>query len=204
MKNKYKHPFNHENVKIVSETRLSSGYLKLKKLVLKHTLFSGGESEELHREVLHRGIGVGVLPYDPQTNQVVLIEQFRPGALLARHGSPWLLEIIAGMLDAGETPERVAHREALEEAGLNLKNLQLILDYLVSPGASSERFVIFYAEVDLSHYQEGIFGLAEEGEDIQVRVFPFEQAWEMFEQGVIHNAHTMLALQWLKLHKLNK
>ena len=139
------------------------------------------------------------LLYDPYLDKVVLIEQFRVGAL-ADTESPWLIELIAGLLGPEETPEALVVRETKEEADLEILNLHFICQYWVTPGFSSEQVTLFCAKVDAAK-AAGIHGLAEEGEDIRVMVVTPEEAYEAIEKGQIKNAPTIIGLQWLKLNK---
>jgi ADP-ribose pyrophosphatase len=139
------------------------------------------------------------LPYDPVEDKVVLLEQFRPGAILEDQ-SPWLLELVAGMNDEGETPEGVARREAIEEANLELGELEKICEYLVSPGGTTEKVYLYCARVSVQGVG-GVHGLAEESEDIKVHTVPFSEAFKLVETGVINNAPAIMAMQWLALHR---
>jgi len=127
-----------------------------------------------------------------------LIEQIRIAALDTSE-SPWLLEIVAGMIEEGETPEEVARREAQEEAGLIVGRTKPVLSYLASPGGTTERSSILVGEVDATTAQ-GIHGLADENEDIRVHVMSREQAYQWVNEGKIDNAASVIALQWLQLH----
>ncbi|MFK8081521.1 MAG: NUDIX domain-containing protein [Granulosicoccus sp.] len=164
-----------------------------------HDLHGGGSSGIVHRELFVRGNVVGVVPYDPVTDRVVLLEQFRIGAMY-QTPDPWMLEIVAGMIDTDETPEQVAIREAHEEAGLQLADIQLVMQYLASPGASTEEVFIYYAETDLSDVG-GYHGLADEDEDIRVMVVSAQEAFELVDKRVIKNAVSLLGLQWLRLKR---
>ena len=175
------------------------GFYQIDSIVFKHDLHQGGSTQSVQREMFVRGNVVGVIAYDPKADKVVLLEQFRIGAM-HQEPDPWLTEIIAGMIDPGETPEQVAIREANEEAGLQLDNVRLVSHYLASPGTSTEEVFIFFAETDLSNIG-GHFGLAEEDEDIHVTVVCAEAAFAMIDQGVIKNALSIIGLQWLKLHR---
>ena len=139
-----------------------------------------------------------MLPYDPVRDQVVLLEQFRIGAVDGQH-SPWLLEMVAGIIEPGEQSAAVIQREAVEEAGLTVGRSRFALSYLVSPGGTTERIDVFIGEVD-SSLASGLHGLADEGEDIRVHVVSREQAYRWVEEGRIDNAATVIALQWLQLH----
>jgi len=175
------------------------GYFRIDKYKLRHRRFAGGWTEPFYREVFERGHAAAVLPYDPLRDEVVLQEQFRIGALEAP-GSPWLLEIVAGIIDAGESAEEVARREAVEEAGLQLQDIHHIQDYLASPGGTTERVSLFVGRVDSSN-AGGIFGLAVEAEDIRVRVLPFEQAMAELAGRPINVASIVIAMQWLALNR---
>ncbi len=188
-----------EDVQILERRACYQGFFRLDCYRLRHRLFQGGWSRVLALECLERGDAAAVLLYDPKPDQVVLIEQFRIGALKAPEG-PWLLEVVAGMIEPGETPEEVARREALEEAGCEVQRLWPIASYLVSPGGTSERIHLFCGLVDASR-AGGIHGKAEEGEDIRVHAVPFEKAWGWVEEGRIQSATPLIALQWLALHR---
>ncbi|WP_082880402.1 NUDIX domain-containing protein, partial [Oleiphilus sp. HI0128] len=140
-----------------------------------------------------------VIPYDPMEDKVVLLEQFRPGAILEDQ-SPWLLELVAGMNDEGEHPENVARREAQEEARLELGELEKICEYLVSPGGTTEKVYLYCAKVSVQGVG-GVFGLAEEDEDIKVHCLDFEAAYKLVENGTINNAAAIMGLQWLALNR---
>lgn len=174
-------------------------FLVIDQLVLQHRLFAGGMSGPINRELCMRFRVGALLPYDPKLNQVVLLEQFRIGAL-EDETSPWLIELVAGILtDANESLTELVRRESQEEAGLTIEALQPICDYWVSPGASAERVALFCGKVDASK-AAGIHGLAEEHEDIFVHTVAVEEAFAAVRQGRINNAATIIALQWLELN----
>jgi ADP-ribose pyrophosphatase len=166
---------------------------------LKHKLFAGGWSPEIKREFFERGHAAVLLPYDVKNDTVVLIEQFRFGAM-AGEKSPWLFELVAGIIEQDEVAEQVAKREAFEEAGLTVKSCQFMLNYLVSPGGTTEQVDLFIANVD-STVVGGLYGLAHEGEDIRAHIVPRETAYQWVKEGKIYNAATIIALQWLELNK---
>ncbi len=181
------------------ETPVYQGFFNMFRLRLRHTLFRGGWSGELTRELFHRGTCVAVIPYDPSSDAVVLIEQFRVGALKYK-SDPWLLEIVAGAVEEGESPQEVAHREALEEAGCKIKHLIRVGEFFTTPGGSSERITLFCGIVDASGLG-GFHGLDEEDEDIRVDVMSFDEAWALFENGAIDSAIPIVALQWLAMNR---
>jgi ADP-ribose pyrophosphatase len=186
-------------VEIFEKTVGYQGFFRLERYRLRHRLFSGEWSRELVREVFERGHAAAVLPYDPVRDQVVLIEQFRIGALEAP-GGPWLLEIVAGVIDAAETPEEVIRREAIEESGCTIQEIVPICEYLVSPGGTSERLTVFCGKVDASGVG-GTHGLADEGEDTRVVVLGFAEAVAHLQAGKINAAAPIIALQWLMLNR---
>jgi len=185
-------------VEIVDKTVCYDGFFRLERYRLRHRLFSGAWSRVLTRELFERGHAAAVLPYDPALDAVVLVEQFRIGALEAP-GSPWLLEIVAGIIDPGETPEEVVRREAVEEANCQIEALIHIYDYFVSPGGTSERISLFCGKVDAIG-AGGLYGLEAEEEDIRVTVVPFAEAIAQLHAGKINSAAPIIALQWLQLN----
>jgi ADP-ribose pyrophosphatase len=142
---------------------------------------------------------VAVLLYDPDADKVVLIEQFRVGAV-ANPDQAWLVEIVAGGIDGDETPEQVAIREAKEETGCDILELKLIKRFYTTPGGSSEQISLFYGRVDSTHIG-GIYGLDHEDEDILVYIKDFNEAFQMVEDGQIESGIPIIALQWLALHR---
>lgn len=187
------------DVKIIERKSVYEGYFRLDRYLIQHRLFNGGFSKTLAREVFERGSAAAALLYDPLLDQVVLIEEFRIGALTDPE-SPWLLEVVAGILNTDEKSEAVITRETKEESGLEILNLHFMYHYWVSPGASTEQLTLFCAQVDASK-ASGIHGLEEEGEDIRVLAIPFEEAYQALEKGKIKNAPTIISLLWLRLNK---
>ena len=193
--------FSQEDMEIVAEKTLYKGFFTLKQIQFKHKLFAGGESEIVTRELLIKGAASAVIAYDPKADSVVLVEQVRIGA--AYHPepmrSPWLLELIAGMVEKDEKPEEVALRESKEEAGITVKNLTHCLSVWDSPGGTVERLHLFVGKVD-STQAKGIHGLADENEDIRVHVVKREQAYQWMCEGKIDNGIAVIGLQWLQLN----
>ncbi|MCE9787695.1 ADP-ribose diphosphatase [Shewanella chilikensis] len=193
--------FTKEDVQVLGQRTLYRGFFRMEEYRFRHRLFAGGWSEEVSREVFERGHAVVVLPYDPKEDKVVLIEQVRFPALETSE-SPWLLELVAGMIAPGEVAEDVAKRELLEETGLNSSAISAVSSYLSSPGGCSERFYFYWAEVDSSK-ANGLHGLAEEHEDIRLHVLSRADAYAKVLSGEIDNASTVLGLQWLQLNYQN-
>jgi ADP-ribose diphosphatase len=188
-----------DDVEIREKRTVYQGHFRIDRYRLRHRLHEGGWSAEMSREVFERGHAAAVLPYDPIRDEVVLIEQFRVGAYAAGK-SPWLVEIVAGIIDPGETPEEVVRREAREEAGLEVGALEPIADYLSSPGGASESVVLFCGRVDTAK-AGGVHGEPHEGEDILVRVHSFAEVDRMMRTASLSNAVTLIAVQWLALNR---
>lgn len=193
--------FSQDDCKIIAKEPLHQGFFKVDRFDIQHQLFAGGHTETFSRELFERGEAAAVLIYDPLKDVVVLTEQFRIGAAFdEEQASPWLLEVVAGMVDPGEQADEVARREAQEEAGCIIKDLIPISSYWSSPGGTSEKIHLYCALLD-SEGVGGIHGLDHEQEDILVRLIPFEQAYAGIASGEINNAATIIALQWLKLNQ---
>jgi len=181
---------------LIEQCNLYNGFFKLQNYRLKHQLFQGGWSDEFNREILQRGDAAGVLLFDPKTDQLVLIEQFRAGAIDS--GNPWIMEVVAGMIEAEETPQQVVERESLEESGSSIKGIKLIQQYFSSPGGTSEQIWLFVGEIDIHEIAE-YAGLENENEDIKVHAVAVSKAFDWLNSGKINNAMTLIALQWLQL-----
>ena len=116
--------FGLDDVEIISEVDAYKGFYTLKNYQLRHRLFAGGWGKPVQREVVWRIPAVAVLLYDAAADAVVMIEQFRVGAMQHEHG-PWQLEMVAGLIDTDEAPEQVAARECQEEAGVQVAPQQM-------------------------------------------------------------------------------
>ncbi len=188
-----------KRVEILEQEPLYQGFLGLKRFRLRHGLFAGGMSATLVRERVESYRAASVLLYDPDRDRVVLIEQFRIGALEAGEGA-WLLEVVGGIIDADDAAEAVARREALEEAGCRIDELVPIQRFYVSPGYTSEQISLFCGRVD-SAGAGGIHGLADEGEDIRVVVMDAGDALDELGDGRANSTSIVIALQWLALNR---
>lgn len=191
-------PFTSDDVDLQSEEICYDGFFQVKRLSLRHRLFAGGWSEVMQRELFTRRAVGAVLPYDPVRDEVVLIQQFRVGALDQKN--PWLIELVAGITEPNETVEAMMHREAQEEAGIQLHEMVKLYEYWVSPGGSAEKLTLYCGRVDAT-LASGIHGLADEHEDIKVVTMSAQQAIDATKTGVINNAATIIALQWLASNK---
>ncbi|MCK5166823.1 MAG: NUDIX domain-containing protein [Rhodospirillaceae bacterium] len=195
--------FKADDVEVVEKNRVWDGYFKLDKYILRHTLHGGGTSGEMSREIFERGHAAAAILYDPHIEKLVFIEQFRPGAFAAlkspwfdeKEFSPWLLEIVAGIIDEGETPEGVIKREAIEEANCHVLDMVPITHYLVSPGGTTESMFLFCARINAAD-AGGIHGLTEEHEDIRVLSVDVAKALKWIDEGRFVNSMTLIAMQW--------
>ncbi|MGB0188284.1 MAG: NUDIX domain-containing protein [Aequoribacter sp.] len=194
----YSPQYTRADVEILEQDWVFRGYFGVRQVILRHRKFDGSWSEAITRELFERGDAVAVLPYDVARDELILIEQFRPGAL-NDGGSPWMLELIAGVVEPDESDSEVAHREALEEAGCTLDKIELIATFYPSAGACTEQIRCFVGRVD-SAPERGVFGLDEEHEDIKVHRVSCEQAFAMLHDNKVNNGHTLIALQWLALN----
>ncbi len=189
---------NDSNFKLLRKDALYQGFFKLERYRIKYKQFDGKWSEEFDREIFERGNAAAALLLDPTRELLVMVEQFRPGAIPSEQ-NPWLLELVAGIIESNEQPEEVIPREGFEEAGCEVTRVQKICEYLVSPGGTTEKIWLYLGEVRAENLPE-YAGLEEEQEDIKVHQIPVNQAFEMLEKSQINNAMTLIALQWLKLN----
>lgn len=193
-----------EDLQIINKETVYQGHFELQKITFRHKLFSGKMSSDVVRELLIKGEAAALIAYDPKLDNVVLIEQVRIGAYdSAQKKSPWLLELVAGMVDKGnERPAEVAIREAKEEAGLEVTDVQHALSVWDSPGGQLERLHLFLGLIDSTQVKSGeVHGLLEEeNEDILVHVVSRSQAYQWVEDGTIDNVIAVIGLQWLQLN----
>ena len=187
---------------IVNQRSLYQGFFKLCEVEIEHELFAGGDNLLIKRELLDRHHAAGILPYDPVRDEVVMIEQFRIGAAGQRSEGPWLIEVIAGYREAGEAPQQVVEREAVEEADCRVTDIEPICRYYSSPGNCTEQIHLFVGRCE-SAGLGGVhgLGLAHEGEDIRVHVLTSQTAFEWLDSGRIDNAMSIISLQWFRLNR---
>ncbi len=198
----FKPRFNKDNVTIHSKERVYKGFFAIDMYEVSYDTFKGGRTKVLKREIFERDANaVAILPYDKNTDEVVLIEQFRPGAL-NDSTSPWLIEIVAGMIDEGESEIDACLRELKEEAlmQINKDDLHLVNRVYPSPGGTSEQVSVFIASVDCSHIQS-YGGLESESEDIRIFKVKADLAFEMVKKMRICNCASIVALNYLQHYK---
>lgn len=173
---------------------------RIDELKLQHERYDGTMSPEITRLVFERGDSVAMVLHDWEKDTILLCEQFR-AATLARD-SGWIVEVPAGLVEAGEDPKECAQREAIEETGYAPRVLERIACFYPSPGGSSERIHLYYAEVSLEDRVGSGGGLALENEDIRLIQLPLKEAVVQASAGDIQDAKTLIAIQWLELRKL--
>ena len=184
--------------KILNKKNIHNGFFKMNEITLKYKKYDGSWSNEIKRELFGGAQVSAVLPYDPENKKIVLIQQFRPGTI-SRDSNNYLDEIVAGIIDPGESPKDTAIRECLEETGCKVKNLRSIQGYFPAPGSSESFYHLFLAEV-IAPDKEAVRGLENENEDILVKSYTFEQVKEKMEKNEILNGLTLIALQWFFLN----
>ncbi|HKI60628.1 MAG TPA: NUDIX domain-containing protein [Mariprofundaceae bacterium] len=178
--------------KLIDKKPLYRGFFKLDGYDIEHESFEGG-TIEMHREHLERGDAIAMLLYDPDSDEVLLIEQFRIGPAV-RGDEPWLIEVVAGMIDEGEEPAVAACREAVEEAGYEPYKVERLGRYYSTPGGSSERIDLYLGLVDKSKPTGSGGGMQHEHEDIRPFWISRDEAMHWLASGKINSGAPMLAL----------
>ena len=190
----------HPDVLLDQQETVWSGRFAVDLVTFRHRRFDGAMSPPRHWELFRRGRAAALLPYDPWTDQVVLIEQFRLPALAAGM-DPVMVEVPAGLCEGNESPEDTVRRETREEMGLDTDRLLHITDVVLTPGGSDEMCQLFAGRVRAPAAGPdgiaGTAGLAAENEDIRTRVLPAAQAIETAVAGRYPNSVTAIALLWL-------
>lgn len=193
--------FDLSDISVRNFRRAYQDFFALDEYEISHKRFDGGESGVLRRAAFISGDAVIVLPYDPKHDRVLLVEQFRVGPFSRGDMHPWMLEPVAGRIDAGESPDETARREAEEEAGLTLEKLIPISAHYPTPGASTEFFHCYLGLADLSETETGYGGVPGEGEDIRTHVVSFDAFMDMIESGEAEVGPLVLCGLWLARHR---
>lgn len=191
--------YNNKDFEVTQRKYLYQGFIKVEKISLRHRLFNQTEyTQTIERELIKRKEAAGALIYDDKNQRFALIEQFRVGAI-NDSVSPWQLEIIAGVLDGDESPETCVRRESVEESGCEINQLTHLFSFYPSAGACDEIFHLYVAEANLPE-QGGVFGMPDEGENIQLHILNYTDLKPLFDSNRLRNAPVIMALQWLKQH----
>jgi len=180
-------------------------FLKIERAVIQYEKFDGTMTDDVIRLNMNRGNSVAALLFDPYKKSVIMIRQFRYPAFSNNKKEGWLLEIVAGVVENGHDPKKTIIKEIYEEVGYEVHNVDHILTFYTSPGGSSEKVFLYFAEIheELKIADGG--GLDSETEDIQIVEIPLKDALNLLDSNVIIDAKTIIALQWLKNNRnLNK
>ena len=175
-------------------------YFAMEEHRLRHRTFDGGWSPEIMRAVITSGDAVTIIPYDADRDEVLLIEQFRAPLFARGDACPWAIEAIAGRIDKELSAEAAARREAKEEAGLVLGEMEVASAYYATPGFAAEHLTSFVAQADLSG-AGGLYGVVGEDEDIRAFTVSFDEAMQGVETGEINIGPCVLSLLWLARHR---
>lgn len=185
-----------KRVEIESREIVFDDFFRIEKAALRFERFDGTMSKTVKRLSLERGDAVAALIFNRDSNKLLLTYQFKYPTL--KKGDGWVTEVLAGMIDGGETPEEALRREIDEEAGFEIRSVAHIHTFYVSPGGTSERIFLYYVEVSDADKIGAGGGLASEGEDIRVVEYTLPEAWELLDRREINDAKTLVALMWLR------
>lgn len=185
-----------DDIRIDAEHAGYKGFFRLRDVSLQRRGFDGTMSTPYRRAAFVGYDAALVLPYDPVRDLVMLVEQARVGAWFRGDPSPWLLEPIAGLVDAGESPEVCARREAVEEGGIDLQAMEPMGAGYPAPGYVTEYYHMFLGLAALTA-GTGQAGLDSENEDIRTHVLPFEQAMDLVGSGEINTLPLGYMMLWL-------
>ncbi|MAZ86216.1 MAG: ADP-ribose diphosphatase [Cellvibrionaceae bacterium] len=184
---------------IKDSKQLSTGFLRVLSYKIQHELYAGEMSPEFTRELMDRGDSASVFLYDPKEQIIVLIEQFRIGAM--KSDSPWVLETVAGVIEDGLSAEETARKEADEECGAQIGTLEKIASYYPSVGGCNEYKTLFYAEIE-SETIRGVHGVESENEDIRVVKYELSDFVAALKSDAFNTPCIQIAGYWL-MNKLN-
>ncbi|MEO1293286.1 MAG: NUDIX domain-containing protein, partial [Pseudomonadota bacterium] len=189
-------PFSRADVEEIETVEIYREYFTMQDRTVRFSTYDGGRSAPVKRGVFISGEAVTVLPYDAARDEVLLIEQWRVGPWVYGDANPWAIEVIAGRLEGDTHPERTARREAREEAGVEIAEMEHAAGYYTTPGIGCEYLTSYVGRADLSA-AGGVHGLEEEGENIRVITLGFWDAMEALARGDVNTAPAVLSLLWL-------
>ena len=184
-----------KKINIINKETLFDGYFQLEKVRVSFESFQGNFLKPVERLNFIVGNVSAAIVYNLDSKKILLVEQFRLPVL--QFGDDWLMEIVAGLSDNNETPEETIEREMIEEIGYKPEKLEKICAIHTAPGSVSELVTIFYAEVTESS-KVSFGGGIDEGEDIRIVEYKWDQLWDMVESGIIRDAKTLIAVYWMK------
>jgi nudix-type nucleoside diphosphatase (YffH/AdpP family) len=178
--------------------RILDDYFKVDRAVIQFEKFDGNMTQEMVRMNFDRGDSVAAIIFNTTKNTIILIKQFRYPVYTRDNDQAWSVEIVAGMIEPGSSPEESIYREILEETGFQAQQLKPVFNFYSTPGGSNEKIFLFFARVTQEDRIEKGGGLIEEGENIQLFEVSPKTAFKMLDAGEILDAKTIIALQWLK------
>lgn len=186
------------NIHIIKNRLLSDNYFTLRNITYE-LLKKSGEPVRHKREVYDRGNGATILLYNREKKTVVLTRQFRIATWLNGNSDGMLIETCAGLLDEDE-PEVCIRKEAIEETGYQVGELEKVFELYMSPGGVTE--ILYFYLAPYTDAQRKNSGGGIEDEDIDVLEIPFSQALEMMHRGEIRDGKTVILLQQLQLRNI--
>jgi len=190
--------YDRKDVEIKSAESVHEGHYNVVKLRMRHKCFDGGWSDWLDREQLLRQDAACAILWDPKQDKVVLVEQIRIGLINRRHQiSPWMIEVVAGLVDSGEKPEEAIIRETKEEAGYEIQTLLPIGVFFNTPGGFNEKSFVYCGIISLE--SDNLEPEPDKDEDIKVHIFDWTD-FQRFQNTVVTSASTLIAIQWLTQH----
>jgi ADP-ribose pyrophosphatase len=183
-------------VELISRKPVFEDFFTIEEAYLRYQRYDGRMSEVVRRLNFERGDSAAALLVDVETSTVHLTEQFKYPAYEKAGG--WLVDVVAGMIDPGETPEQAVKREILEEAGFEVTQVEPIAHFFVSPGGSSERIFLFCAVVSERDRKRAGGGLEAEAEDIKLVSWSIDDFISRTVRGELDDGKLLIAGYWLK------
>jgi len=186
---------------IHSTIRKFDGFFKIDEIDVSHQTLSGEMSRQ-RRLVFERGDAVAVLLYDPEDDEVVLVNQFRLPVLTARRRrnpktqDGWITETVAGMIDGDETPEEAVIRETMEETGYRIGDPEPICTFFSSPGGTSERIFLYFAKIGKGDKVDRGGGI--DDEDVAIVHMSADELFNQLADKQIEDPKLTIAAYWLQ------
>ena len=183
-----------KKVDVLRRKRVFDDVFKIDEAELQFELRNGEMSAPVRRLSFERGDSVAAVVWRRDNDTLLFTEQFRFPTITK--GPGWLLEIIAGVIDEGETPDAAIRREIEEEVGYRAQHVTPISTFYVSPGGSSERIALFSAEVSATDQVSEGGGVQTEHEDIRIVTLASAAARDALDEHRFMDAKTIIGLQW--------
>jgi len=180
-----------QSVEVLKRDRVFQGFASMDDVTVEYTGLHGAKRGPITRLSVERGDAVGVLVFNRDSEQFLFVRQLR--VPLIRHDEPWIVEVAAGGIEKGETPEEAAIREVEEEIGYRAKKLEYLGEMYGSPGGLSEKLTLFYAEVEAKD-RTGEGGGVDDHEDVEIVPMTVKQAFEAVDRFELKDAKTLITL----------